>query len=471
MPEYTETLGDVAVEMMDAYGLTLDEWQANIQRDWLAFGADGKYAASMCGLSLSRQNGKTANVKGRVTVGISVLNETILYTAHEVKTARKTFDEMCELFDPNGAFPDLAAQVEYIRRANGQEEIKLHDWQDEDGVWQRGGRVIFSARSRGASRGFTADVLICDEAQELTDEQMAALMPVISAGRKQNSQTILIGTPPSPTCPAEVFKATREQALSKDAGRICWHEWSVPEIGDIHDWSRVAATNPALDIRLMRSSVEAEMAAMSPDYFARERLGWWTKQSVEAVISIDDWNKCKTEVPPSEGLFSYAVKFSPDGSRGSLAVCLKPSDGVPHVEVIASRPMSGGISWFADWLEARKGQAAQITIDGMANAQPLVDELLRRGVPQKAICKPRSAEVAAACADLVNAVKERKVTHFDQPALNESTKSKKRRIGGGGGYGFDANNCDPTLIESCALAYWGAINTKRNPTRKQRMAF
>lgn len=73
--------------------------------------------------------------------------------------------------------------------------------------------------SRGASRGFTADVLICDEAQELTDEQMAALMPVISAGRKQNSQTILIGTPPNPTCTAEVFKATRDRALSESPGK------------------------------------------------------------------------------------------------------------------------------------------------------------------------------------------------------------------------------------------------------------
>lgn len=147
MPTYSYSLGDTASEMMGAYGLNLDPWQVGIQRDWLAFGDDGKYAASVCGLSVPRQNGKTANVQGRVVVGMTVLNETILYTAHEVKTARKTFDEMCALFDQNGAYQDLASQVEYIRRANGQEEIKLVDWLDENGEWQRGGRVIFSARS------------------------------------------------------------------------------------------------------------------------------------------------------------------------------------------------------------------------------------------------------------------------------------------------------------------------------------
>jgi len=154
-PKYTNSLGDVAYEMMDSYGLTLDQWQHEIQNDWLAFGKDGKYASSMCGLSVPRQNGKTANVKARCIVGICVLNEQILYTAHEVKTARKTFDELATMFDENGAYPELAAQVDYIRRANGQEEIKLRDWQDDDGGWQTGGRIIFSARSRGASRGFT----------------------------------------------------------------------------------------------------------------------------------------------------------------------------------------------------------------------------------------------------------------------------------------------------------------------------
>lgn len=472
MPEYESSLGGTATEMMGAYGLTMDQWQSDIQNDWLAFGKDGKYAASMCGLSVPRQNGKTANVKGRCIVGICVLNEQILYTAHEVKTARKTFDEMAEMFDPNGAFPDLAAQVDYIRRANGQEEIKLVDWQDENGDWQPGGRIIFSARSRGASRGFTCDVLICDEAQELTDEQMAALMPVISAGRNQNSQTILIGTPPAPGCMAEVFTSTRRKALGPEPGRICWHEWSVDEVGDTTDWDRVRRTNPAFGIRLMESAVSAEMSAMAPDYFARERLGWWSKQSASAVIDKDEWESLKTDNPPNDGLFSYAVKFSPDGAIGTLAVCLKPTDGKPHVEVIESKRMNCGISWFVDWLEARKTQAAQITIDGMANAQPLVDELTRRGVTPNAICKPRSADMAAACSDLLNAVHEGRITHYDQPALNDSAlKSKKRAIGNGGGWGFADNDCDSTLIEACALAYWGAMTTRRNPTRKQRIGF
>ena len=35
-----------------------------------------------------------------------------------------------------------------------------------------GGAIEFIARSRGSGRGFTVDDLVCDEAQELTDEQL-----------------------------------------------------------------------------------------------------------------------------------------------------------------------------------------------------------------------------------------------------------------------------------------------------------
>lgn len=221
---------------------------------------------------------------------------------------------------------------------------------------------------------------------------------------------------------------------------------------------------------IRKTTVEAEQAQMPHDYFARERLGWWSGEQNNAVINAKEWNACATKQPPIEGLLSYAVKFSPDGSTGTLAVCLKPKDGKPHIEVIESKSLSCGVVWFADWLEARKDKAAQITIDGMSMAQPLVDALISRRVPSSAIVKPKSGDVAVACSSLLNAILEQQVTHFDQGALNNSAlKSKKRNIGSSGGWGFAGT--DSTLIEACALAYWGAMNTKRNPGKKIRVGF
>lgn len=382
--------------------------------------------------------------------------EWCVYTSHLQKTSTETFEELRSIFES----PALKKYVKVVKTALGREEIVLHN----------GARCKFLARTRNGGRGQHGDLWVVDEALELDDDQQSSFLPLLSASK--NPQTLYLSSPPDESSDGEVFRRIRTNALRGDSDTTSWNEWGVDEIGDVSDRSRWAQVIPSLGYLIRESTVDAELEQMPPDKFARERLGWWSDSSAKAVITKEAWKACATERPPLEGLFSYAVKFSADGSRGTLSVALKPSDGPVHIEVIECKSMTCGIGWFADWLEARKSQAAQITIDGMSNAQPLIDELVRRGVPQKMVCKPRSNDMAAACSDLHNAVRERRVTHFDQPSLNESaTRSKRRAIGSGGGWGFADSNCDSTLIESCALAYWGAMNTKRNPSRKQRVGF
>ena len=48
-----------------------------------------------------------------------------------------------------------------------------------------------------------------------------------------------------------------------------------------------------------------------------------------------------------------------------------------------------------------------------------------------------------------------------------ATRSARRRIGNGGGWGFQSTDeADATLVEAAALAYWAAMTTKRKPGRK-----
>ena len=136
--------------------------------------------------------------------------------------------------------------------------------------------------------------------------------------------------------------------------------------------------------------------------------------------------------------------------------------------VVDVKSLSHGISWFVESLAPRADKAAQIVIDGQSNAQNLNERLLMEGVSSKVIIRPRTGDVIAACSSLVNAVKERRITHYGQPALDDSaTKTKRRRIGNNGGFGFESTDeANAELIEACALAYWGAMTTKRNPKRK-----
>lgn len=465
-PEFVIDDGADACEFAAAYGYEMDDWQVDILRVWLGRDSDDRYTARTCGLLCPRQNGKNAVLEVRELFGSVVLGERILHTAHEVKTAMKAFNRLKKFFgekanDPKAPYPELNALVKRIRNTNGQEAIELLN----------GGSVEFSARSTGAARGFTVDVTIYDEAQALTDAHINASLPSKAAAPSKNPQTIYTGTPPSYASTAEVFGRIRRNAI-QERPRMSWHEWSVEEIGDVNDRERWYATNPAMPKRISEETVEEELENMSEDGFAIERLCWWSENISSSAIPPSYWLACSTETPPEDGVLCYAVKFSPDGSTGSLSVCLKPPEGFPHVELVAIRNMNAGISWFIEWLCERATKPAQIVIDGMANSQSLVDELLRRGIRQKVIIKPKAGDVAAACSSFLNAVIEGKVTHNNQQLLNESaTKSKQRKIGSGGGWGFADNGCNSTAIESAALAYWAAINTKRKPGKKAKVGF
>lgn len=467
-PEYVRTLGDSAYEFGASFGIALDPWQKLVIDDWLALDENNKWICPTCGLSVPRQNGKTALVKVRVMLGIFALGETILFTSHEVRTSRQVFDSLADLLNPNGVYPELSAQVQYIKRSNGYEEIKVADWQDDEG-WHKGGKLLFSSRSKGASRGFTADVVVADEAMYMTDEQVAALVPTMASASGGDMQFIMLGTPPAPQDGGTVFRNTRNAAMNGEKG-ISWCEWGADEIGDVHDWTRIERFNPSLDKRLMRKAVENELAVMAPDTFARERLGWWSSNAaeIETCIGVDDWAACANEHPTKDGTVVYAVKFSPDGATGSLAACYKYESGAPFVYVVDSRSLSSGLEWFVNTLSENQKKAAQIVIDGQSNAQTLTDRLIANGVPYKTIIRPTTKDAIAAYSGLANAIKEKQVTHFNQPALNDSaTKTAKRKIGNYGGWGFaSTEQADASLIEAAALAYWGAMTTKRKPGRK-----
>ena len=462
--DYEFSYGGDAGELAGAYGLTPDPWQQTVLDDWFAVDEDGKYIHDTCGLSVPRQNGKNGVLEVRELYGMTVEGERILHTAHEVKTARKAFLRLLSFFENEREYPELVEAVKSIRKTNGQEAIELTN----------GGSIEFSARSKG---GFTVDVVICDEAQELTDDQLEALMPTSSAGPLQNSQLILLGTPPGPTTNGDVFPRTRKGAMGENAEGTSWLEWSVTEVGDVYDESRWEETNPALGYRLTRKSIEKELKTMSPDGFARERLGWWASDIANACFKADAWAKLATSftdeeiAEQKEWKRALGVKFSPDGTTASIAFAIWQQGETPHVEVIESGSTAFGIAWVVEIASKVWRKVSVIAVDGKSNAQTFMGELADAGVSKKAMYLTATANVIAASSMFVNAVGSSEITHNNQPALNDAVEAaQKRKIGADGGYGFkSANETDVTPLEAAALALWGVKTSKRNPNRKLRV--
>lgn len=468
-PSRAYTDGEDVAELASAYGLTPDEWQQTVLDSWMGRDDEDKFTSSTCGLSVPRQNGKNALLEMRELYGLCVLGEKILHTSHAVKTSAEAFRRLSSFFENKDEYPELYELCDRIRRTNGQEAIEL----------KNGGFVRFSARSRGAARGMTFDVVVFDECQELTDEQLEATMSTMAAAPLGNRQLIYTGTPPGPNSPGEVFGRVRKRALDKSDSRMSWHEWSVEEIGDVSDVERWYDTNPALGIRLDETFTEAEMQSMTPDGFARERLGWWCAESGgQRIFSRADWDDTRLtadEVPT--GKMAAGVKFSRDGSMVSLAIAVKSDDGMQYVELMEHQQTSRGIAWLAEWICERNDRLCVAVIDGVGNATNLADMVLRgsngKKMSRKAVCLPTSTNVAAAAAAFENSVIEREVYHFngeygEQDVLDSSVLgAKKRRIGQSGSWGFDGE--DPTPVEAASLALWGVNTSKRNPGRKAKL--
>lgn len=463
-PHRVTSDGPDAALLMAEYGNTLDEWQQLVLDCWLGKDKEGDYTVTSAGLSVPRQNGKNIVLEAREFYGLLINGERILHTAHQVKTSKKAFRRLVALFTDK-RHPEIMKEVKNIRYTNGEESIELLN----------GGCIEYSTRSRQAARGFDGvSLVVYDEAQELTDDQIEAINPTLSASATGSRQIIYTGTPPYPNCPGIVFRRQRRACLEDPKATESWHEWSVvaESIDDINieDTSLWYMTNPALGIRLTEEFTETEMRSMSKDGFARENLGWWaptieTKQIY--AIPKEIWDACKSDELKPEGKTAYGIKFTADGSEVCLCGAVCPADGKARISIIDRKPTGLGTRWLSEWLNARYMQACCVVIDGRNGVDVLVERISDVWKAKGSVIRPTAKDVVGSVSVLMEELNEQTVTWYSkQEALRESAISSiKRPIGGGWGFGGD----DSAPVEAAALALWGARNSKRDPSRKMRI--
>jgi hypothetical protein len=396
--------------------LTPDPWQRLVLDDWLAE-QNGRYAALTCGAAVSRQNGKNAVLEVRELFGMVGRGERILHTAHEVKTARKAFKRLQFFFgrspaDPGAKFPELNALVTEVRSVNGQEAIILAN----------GGSVEIVARSKNSGRGFTVDVLVMDEAQEMSEDDLEALMPTTSAAPLGNPQWIFTGTPPGPRAAGEIFTRTRADAMSENPYRIAWHEWSIAadDIADVDldDRSLWFATNPALGNRLQLEVVEGERNRFSGEGFARERLGWWKPIAQGGgAIDLSVWLNL-IDTAPAIGSPTFGVATAPDRSWSAICAAWRRPDG--GVQLLLGDDYRRDATWVAGRAaELRSRYGARIVAANKA-ARGLVPDAVELSEPEQA--KAHNL--------LSDAVLAGTVRHGNEPALNTAVRAARWKPAG-----------------------------------------
>jgi hypothetical protein len=383
----------------------------------------------------------------RELFGMVELGERFLHTAHEVKTARKAFLRIASFFESPRKYPELAALVKEIRRTNGQEAVVLDN----------GGSVEFIARSKGSGRGFTVDVLVCDEAQDLNDEQLAALLPTISAAPLGNPQVILTGTPPPVDKPlqGEVWRRVREDGeLARDS-RLAWDDYGVADgpLPDVDDRGLWADTNPGLHRRVSILEVERERKLFSPEEFAREREGWWGDPTGNGGIFGPEWDRCRTDEPRPEVSPFLAMAATFELSHvciGGAAV----ADGVVWVKPLAH---GAGTDWVIEQALALQSEHnTDLVIDERGPASALIVPLDEAGVRLRVA---NTSDLLDACGQAYDAVQNHRWRHGGYPVLESAVRGAKwRNVGDRRAFGRKFG-CDISPLEAVTLAAWAASDS------------
>lgn len=445
---------------LERMGMPLDAWQQGLVSAALGKRDDGLYAAGVGGVvaSIPRQVGKTYTLGALAFAMAMATPETLLvWTAHRTRTHGETFNSMASMAERESIGPHVAG----IRRVNGEQEIQFVN----------GSRILFGARERGFGRGFAkVDVLIFDEAQILTEKAMEDMVPATNAS--PNGLVFMVGTPPRPIDPGEIFSMRREAALSGEDPDVMYVELSADKDANPDDRKQWRKANPSFPSRTGEGAI-LRMRKMlgSLEAFKREALGVWDeRQQGRKAFGPGLWAKRVADAPAG-GVRSFGVKFTPDGSHVAIAGGMKPADGgAIHVEAIREAPMSEGTQWLVDFLVERKAEFAQVAVDGRSGTGYLVNALRAEGVRPSQILVPNVEQAVTAHSMLDRAVTQGEVTHSGQSELDVQAEGAiRRKIGSAGGFGWDIDVEGETvaLLDAVTLAHYAAKTTKRNPSRRQ----
>jgi hypothetical protein len=208
-----------------------------------------------------------------------------------------------------------------------------------------------------------------------------------------------------------------------------------------------------------------ERSAMSPAGFARERLGVWPRddEGAGAVIDQKAWHALSAPEPESRTAVAFAVDVTPNRDHAAIGVFTPGPDDVGNLAIVEHR---SGTDWVVARLVELKAQYNPIAIgiDGKGPAASLLLDLDKVGIrPPETPAKPKygdlavsnAQDMAAACGQLVDAIRQGLVRHQGQPMLNLAVVGVKTRpLGDSWAWARRTATQDISPLVAATLARW-----------------
>ena len=475
VPAYQNTSGKAAIDLYELAGVKLDPWEELVLNHSLGERVDGTWAAFEVGLIVGRQNGKGEILIARILAGLFLFGEKlVIYSAHEFKTSREMFRRMEDIIKES---PTLMSKVDRFRHTPAELGIELIT----------GERCMFVTRTGGSGRGFTADLVILDEAYNLDSDAMSALIPTLSS--RPNPQiwyASSAGMASSSQLGRVHSRGWRISGASCDPndynfparttghhGRLAYFEWCAGDNADLDrdDHENWLMANPSIGYRMTLNGISAERDALDDEDFARERLGigqWPLGEAGWEVVDERTWRDlgdAESQIDDERGI-AYAVDVSIDGRFGCIAAAGRRRDGFMHVEVARHKP---GSNWLLGELlkMVAKNPPVAIVIDPSSPAGAILPGLEEMAPEFKRVfdidlldlvLRPTAPSIASACGSFVQMSRDpASLRHLNQYPLDKALRgAKKRPIGDGAwGWGRLRSTVDLSPLVAATNAAWG----------------
>lgn len=440
-PAYQFTSGPDAVAIYETTGMKLDAWQKFSLDDHCAENADGSWLVIESAEEVSRQNGKGEIINALFLLHLYVLGtKTVIYSAHEFKTAKETYEKISSLIRNT---PELHAKVAHYYNSNENTSIVL----------KSGQRLRFLTRSKDGGRGFTGDVIIFDEAFNISQSSISAILPTLSS--KPNPHIYFFSSAGKASAESDVLRELKSRGDRGD-DTLFWRSFSADPEADTDDRAALAQANPGLGLRITERFVAVERQNMTESDYRRERLGIWQEDSeIDALIPADAWaaGLLADAEPPAGVRLSVGVAVSPGRLWASVAVAAKRSDGRTYVELIKH---AEGTDWLLPFLAQLDASDAPVSyaIDQAGPAATMLAGFVGVGL---AVRVTDSMAYKTACATFVDDVKYRRIVHRGQQPLTDAAHGVKPHLFGDSWvYARRQSGVVVSPLEAVTLAVWGA---------------
>lgn len=414
VPEHTLTRGRDVVDLAALAGLVLDGEQAMAMDALFAEKPGDKPAAFEAAVICARQNMKTVAFQAAALADLFLFEQRlVVWTAHLFDTAQEAFRDIVALVD---GCQYLSREVRKVSRSRGEEGIELTS----------GARLNFLARSKTGGRGLSGDKVFLDEAFALSPAEMGSLLPTLSA---RPAPQVRYGSSAGLES-SGILRGIRARGRAGNDPSLAYLEWCAPEDGcalpdcshalgvegcalDDRDLWQLA--NPALGRRLDVDVIAAERRALPPVEFARERLGWWEDPPADdgAVIPAEAWVACQDRSSRfGSGPSALGLYLTGDRATAYVAAVGTAAGGVRHVELVWEGLPSRAVKAVEGLVAKRQ---APLVLDPGSHAGSLIGDLEAAGVT---VVQIKLQELAAACGQLYDAVRDGTIRHIGQPQLD-----------------------------------------------------